>query len=96
MTKVWPIQDAKAKFAEIVRLAGSEGPQVLTHRGVETAAVVSIDDLRRIQAAKEPEVDLLLHGPKLDDDIVDAINSRPVEPWRDVGFGVDWENDPDR
>lgn len=38
----------------------------------------------------------LLHGPKLDDDIVDAINYRPVEPWRDVGFGVDWEDDPDK
>jgi len=24
MTKVWPIQDAKAKFAEVVRLAGSK------------------------------------------------------------------------
>ncbi|HWA92055.1 MAG TPA: type II toxin-antitoxin system Phd/YefM family antitoxin [Rhizomicrobium sp.] len=97
MTKVWPIQDAKAKFAEIVRLAGSEGPQILTHRGVETAAVVSIDDLRRIQAAKEPEVNLLLHGPVLEDYIVDAINyRRPAEPWRDVGFGVDWEIDPDK
>lgn len=96
MTKIWPIQDAKAKFAEIVRLAGSEGPQILTHRGVETAAVVSIDDLRRLQALKGTEVDLLLCGPVLPDDIVDAINCRPQEPWRDVGFGVDWENDPDK
>lgn len=86
MSKAWPIQDAKAKFAEIVRLAAHEGPQILTHRGVETAAVVSIADLRRIQAATVPVRDVLLDGPTLDDDIVDAINDRS----RDTGREFEW------
>jgi antitoxin Phd len=86
MSKVWPVQDAKAKFAEIVRRATSEGPQILTHRGVETAAVVSMDDLRRLLEAKEPERNVLLDGPTLDDDIVDAINQRS----RDTGRDFEW------
>ena len=86
MSKIWPVQDAKAKFAEIVRRATSEGPQILTHRGVETAAVVSMDDLRRLLEAKEPERNVLLDGPTLDDDIVDAINQRS----RDTGRDFEW------
>lgn len=89
MPNVWSVQDAKAKFAEIVRRATSEGPQILTHRGVETAAVVSLDDLRRIQEAKVPVKNLLLHGPVLDDDIVDAINERRRDPDRDIDLEID-------
>ena len=86
MTKVWPAQDAKAKFAELMRLATSEGPQIVTHRGVETVAIVSIADLRRIQEATVPVRDLLLDAPKLDDDIIDLINERS----RDTGREFEW------
>ena len=89
MTKAWPIQDAKAKFAEIVRRAASEGPQILTHRGVETAAVVSMDDLRRLQDSQVPVKDILLQGPTLDDDIVDAINERSRDTGRDIDLDID-------
>ena len=83
MTKVWPIQDAKAKFAEVVRLASSEGPQILSHRGVETAAIVSIADLQRIRQATVPVRDLLLDAPKLDEDIIEIINTRQRDTDRD-------------
>jgi len=83
MDRVWPLRDAKAKFTEIVRLAASEGPQILTHRGVETAAVVSIADLRRIRAATVPVKDLLLHAPKLDEDIIEIIDTRQKDTDRD-------------
>jgi antitoxin Phd len=89
MSKVWPVQDAKAKFAEIVRRATSEGPQILTHRGVETAAVVSMDDLRRIQDIQVPVKDILLQGPILDDDIVDSINERSRDTGRDIDLDID-------
>ncbi len=89
MTKIWPAQDAKAKFAELLRLAATEGPQIVTHRGVEAGAMVSMDDLRRLQAAQLPVVDLLLHGPTLDDDIVDAINERSRELPRELDLDID-------
>lgn len=86
MSKVWPVQDAKAKFAEVIRLATSEGPQILTHRGVETAAIVSMEDLRRIREATVPVKNVLLEAPKLDQDIIDFILDRP----RDTGRDIDW------
>ena len=81
--KIWPIQDAKAKFAEIVRRAASEGPQILTHRGVETAAVVSMEYLRRLEAGR-PEEDVLLTGPKFDEDTIAIINDRSRDTGRDI------------
>jgi antitoxin Phd len=86
--KVWPIQEAKAKFAEIVRLAANEGPQIVSHRGVETAVMVSMEDFRRIQASKTPERDVLLEGPTLDDDIVDFINERSRDTGRDIDLDL--------
>ncbi len=34
--KNWPVQDAKARFSELLDTCVSEGPQVVTRRGTET------------------------------------------------------------
>jgi prevent-host-death family protein len=36
---VWSLQEAKAKFSEVVRLAQSEGPQTVTVHGREAVIV---------------------------------------------------------
>jgi len=33
--KSWALQDAKARFSEVVRRANTDGPQIVTYRGVE-------------------------------------------------------------
>jgi len=38
----WPVQDAKARFSELLDACISEGPQVVTRRGAETAVLVPI------------------------------------------------------
>jgi antitoxin (DNA-binding transcriptional repressor) of toxin-antitoxin stability system len=38
--RVWPLQEAKAKFSELVRLAQTEGPQTVTVHG-EPAVTIS-------------------------------------------------------
>ena len=43
----WQMQEAKAKFADVVRQAAAEGPQIVTYRGADTAVVLSIDEYRR-------------------------------------------------
>lgn len=45
----WPLQDAKARFSELVRRVKSEGPQRVTVYGREVAVVVSIEEFRRLQ-----------------------------------------------
>lgn len=40
---VWPVQDAKARFSELLDTAQREGPQVVTRRGREAAVLVPIE-----------------------------------------------------
>jgi prevent-host-death family protein len=43
----WALQDAKARFSELVRKAKTEGPQRITVHGKEEVVVVSVDEYRR-------------------------------------------------
>ena len=47
MTK-WALQDAKARFSEVVR-AARKSPQTITLRGEEAAVVLSSDEYRRLR-----------------------------------------------
>lgn len=61
--KTWPIQDAKARFSELLERCLTEGPQLVTKRGAEAAVLVPIAEWRRLQHATRPTLkDLLLTG----------------------------------
>jgi prevent-host-death family protein len=62
MTK-WQLQDAKARFSELIDDAVERGPQIVTRRGVDTAVVVSIEDWRRTQSSERPSLKDVLLGP---------------------------------
>jgi antitoxin Phd len=57
MSRTWQMQDAKAKFSEVVKRARTEGPQMVTHRGVGTAVVLSMEDYRRLEVARPSLLD---------------------------------------
>jgi antitoxin Phd len=84
MSRTWQMQEAKAKFGELVKRAATEGPQIVTHRGIETAVVVSMEEFRRFNASRPNFVEHLLGGPKFDDETIDAINDRSRDTGRDV------------
>jgi len=48
---VWPVQDAKARFSELLDASLRDGPQVVTRRGVEAAVLVPIEEWRRLTQA---------------------------------------------
>ena len=48
----WPVQDAKARCSELLDPCLSEGPQVVTRRGVQAAVLVPVDAWRAIQAIR--------------------------------------------
>ncbi len=52
MTKAWKLEDAKARFSEVVRRARAEGPQCVTVRGQPAVVVVDAADFDRITAPK--------------------------------------------
>ena len=44
----WPLQDAKARFSEVVRKAQVEGPQRITVHGREEVVVIASEEFRRL------------------------------------------------
>ncbi len=64
----WPLQDAKARFSELVDTTLKKGPQIVTRRGVETVVVVPIEEWRRLKAQSKPTLKELLlgDGPRFD------------------------------
>jgi antitoxin Phd len=58
--KVWPVQDAKARFSELLDTCLREGPQIVTKRGAETAVLVPMEDWRRLQRSARPTLKELL------------------------------------
>lgn len=44
----WPLQDAKARFSELVRKARSEGPQHVTLHGREEVVVIAAEEFNRL------------------------------------------------
>jgi antitoxin Phd len=61
----WPLQDAKARFSELVRKAQDEGPQRVTVHGRESVVVLSVEDYVRLTGARSGQllVDLLASSP---------------------------------
>jgi antitoxin Phd len=56
----WPVQDAKARFSEMLDVCLNEGPQVISRRGVDAAVLVPIDQWRRVKGDAPTLKDLLL------------------------------------
>ena len=69
MKKTWPVQDAKARFSEFLKASLTEGPQVVTLRGVETAVLLPVSEWRNLRERARPGLKSLLLGP---------------EPWGDL------------
>lgn len=56
----WPVQDAKARFSELLDACVNEGPQLVTRRGAETAVLVPIAEWKRLSHAARPSLKALL------------------------------------
>ena len=60
MIKKWPVQDAKSRFSEFLDTTLTEGPQIVTRRGTETAVLVPIKQWRRLERMTRPDLKELL------------------------------------
>lgn len=79
----WPLQDAKARFSEVVRRAQDEGPQRITVHGRDSVVVVSEAEFQRLKGGRSGRelVDLLAASPLKDVEIEHAGVRGPI---RDV------------
>jgi prevent-host-death family protein len=62
--KVWPVQDAKARFSELLDTCMTDGPQLVTKRGADAAVLVPIAEWRRLQQAAKPSLKEWLMAPE--------------------------------
>ncbi len=59
----WQLQEAKAKFSEVVQRAIEDGPQTVTRRGKPAVVVVAADEFERMREATPTLKELLLECP---------------------------------
>ena len=55
----WKLEDAKARFSEVVRRARSEGPQRVTCRGQDAVVVIATEDLADLLGPPRTGADLM-------------------------------------
>jgi antitoxin Phd len=79
----WKLEDAKARFSELVRSANSGGPQRVTVRGRDRAVVISAEEYDRLKAAPKrlPLVAFMEGLPLADLDL-----ARAEDRGRDIAF----------
>ncbi|MCE7874296.1 type II toxin-antitoxin system Phd/YefM family antitoxin [bacterium CPR1] len=58
--RTWPVQDAKARFSELLDACLNEGPQIVSRRGAEMAVLVPLAEWRRLNEAARPSLKALL------------------------------------
>ena len=81
----WGLQDAKARFSELVRRVRSEGPQLVTVHGREAVVVIAAEEFRRLKGAATGQalIDALQASPHRDVEIDPGRGAMPV---RDVSL----------
>ena len=57
---IWPVQNAKAHFSELLNTCIKDGPQMVTRRGEEAAVLVSIAQWRQLHNLARPSLKSLL------------------------------------
>jgi len=76
----WPLQDAKARFSELVRRVRSEGPQRVTVHGRDEVVVISAEEFRRLKGdlTGEALIAAMQASPHRDIDIEPRRTAMPV------------------
>jgi prevent-host-death family protein len=74
----WTLQDAKARFSEVVRRARAEGPQRVTLHGRDAVVVLSAEDYARLAAGP----------PKPAPTLFDIMQAMPPGLPEDFEFGA--------
>ena len=59
----WQLQDAKARFSQLVKSAQLEGPQEITVHGKSAAVLLSTEDYQRLSGPKLSFVEFIRRSP---------------------------------
>jgi prevent-host-death family protein len=77
---LWTVAEAKARFSEVIDLAGKQGPQTVTRNGKEAVVIVSAEEWKRRTRRKGTLAEFFanspLHGSGID---TERLKDRPRE-----------------
>jgi prevent-host-death family protein len=76
----WLLQDAKARFSELVRKVRSEGPQHVTVHGRDEVVVIAAEEFRRLKgsATGQALIEAMQASPHRDIEIAPRRGAMPV------------------
>lgn len=76
----WLLQDAKARFSELVRKVRSEGPQHVTVHGRDEVVVIAAEEFRRLKGSVTGQalVDAMQASPHREIEIAPRRGAMPV------------------
>jgi prevent-host-death family protein len=76
----WLLQDAKARFSELVRRVRSEGPQHVTVHGRDEVVVIAAEEFHRLKGdiTGKALVDAMQASPHREIDLEPKRNAMPV------------------
>lgn len=67
----WQMQEAKSRLSEVVKAAGSHGPQEITVHGRSVAVVLSRSDFDKLSGTGESLVAFIRRSPLFGDEDID-------------------------
>jgi antitoxin Phd len=77
--QAWQVQNAKARFSEVFRLARTKGPQLITRQGKDGVVMIPVEQFDRLVArSRQPK------------SLVQFFRQSPL-----VGLELDFERDKD-
>lgn len=83
MEKQWQLQEAKARFSEVVERALQGETQLVTKRGKKAVVIIAYDQYEQFQAGHKSLWGLFETAPRMDEDELllerDTTPVRPVE-----------------
>jgi len=75
----WQLQEAKQQFSRVVNQALSDGAQIVTRNGKEVAAVIGIEEYRKLTDDGGSFKRFLLDGPYVDELPIERSTELPRE-----------------
>lgn len=83
----WRLEEAKAKFSQVVEQARAGTPQLITRRGKEEVVVVSVEKWRAATGEGPKASELFKHAPRFEGVELDLDRDQPMIQERELDLG---------
>ena len=80
----WKLEDAKARLSEVVRLASTDGPQLVTVRGKDAAVILDPETYRQLLPPSQEQIPLVEFLQSLNLSQIDT--EREYDTGREIDF----------